>query len=62
MRPMDERTVANMRSRVAQCRRLANTVTDARAAAILRQMAEEGDADLARILAEGADGKPKPDR
>jgi len=51
---MDDATIANMRARVAQCRRLAGSITDARAAAILRQMADEGDADIARIEAERA--------
>jgi hypothetical protein len=46
---MDEATLASMRARVAQCRRLADTITDARAAAILRQMADEGEADIARV-------------
>jgi len=49
---MDQATLANMRARVAQCRRLAASITDARAAAILRQMADEGDADIARVEAE----------
>ena len=51
---MDDATLANMRARVAQCRRLAGSITDARAAAILRQMADEGDADIARIEGERA--------
>jgi len=51
---MDEATLANIRARVTQCRRLAESITDARAAAILRQMAEEGEADIARINAERA--------
>jgi len=49
---MDDATLANMRARVAQCRRLAETITDTRAAAILRQMADEGEADIARAEAE----------
>jgi hypothetical protein len=49
---MDDQALANMRARVAQCRRLADTITDAQAAAILRQMANEGEADIARIEAE----------
>ena len=52
---MDEKALANMRARVAQCRRLANSITDARAAAILRQMADEGDADIARLEAQAAE-------
>jgi hypothetical protein len=56
---MDEGTLANMRARVAQCRRLADSITDARAAAILKQMADEGDADIARLEAERA-ANPMP--
>ena len=48
-----------MRARVAQCRRLADSITDARAAAILKQMADEGDADIARLEAERA-ANPMP--
>ena len=51
---MDDQALANMRARVAQCRRLADTITDARAAAILRQMANEGEADIARMEAESS--------
>lgn len=49
---MDERTIANMRSRVARCRQLADSTTDPRTAAILRQMADEGEADIRRVEAE----------
>jgi len=49
---MDDATLSNMRARVAQCRRLSETITDAKAAAILRQMADEGEADIARVEAE----------
>lgn len=38
-----------MRARVEQCRRLANMITDEKAAAVLRQMAEQGEADIARL-------------
>jgi hypothetical protein len=55
---VDSKALANMRARVAQCRRLADSITDARAAAILRQMADEGDADIARIEAEAARDSP----
>jgi hypothetical protein len=44
--------IANIRARVAQCRRLADLITDDRAAAILRQMAEQGEADVQRLEAE----------
>lgn len=61
---MDDATLANMRARVAQCRRLADTITDERAAAILRQMADEGEADIARVEAEraaAANPMPRPE-
>jgi hypothetical protein len=44
--------VAKMRARVAQCRRLANGTGDPRTATILMGMAEEGEADIARLLQE----------
>jgi hypothetical protein len=50
---MSDDPIANMRSRVEMCRRLAQTITDQRAAAILRQMADEGEADIKRLQAEG---------
>jgi len=40
-----------MRARVEQCRRLAEMITDERAVAILKQMAEDGEADLKRLEA-----------
>ena len=43
--------LAKMRGRVEQCRRLAKATTDTRAAAILRQMADEGEADIKRLEA-----------
>lgn len=49
---MDDRTIANMRSRVARCRQLADSTTDPRTATILRQMADEGEADILRLESE----------
>jgi hypothetical protein len=49
-----EDVISHMRARVEQCRRLAEMITDERAAAILRQMAEDGEADLKRLEAEQA--------
>lgn len=46
--------IAKMRSRVAMCRRLADGTTDEKVAKTLRAMAEEGEADIARLLDEGA--------
>jgi hypothetical protein len=49
---MAEDVIANIKARVAQCRRLADLITDDRTASILRQMAEEGEADVQRLQAE----------
>jgi hypothetical protein len=43
--------IANIRARVAQCRRLADMITDDQTAAILRQMADDGERDLRRLQA-----------
>jgi len=55
-----EDTIANMRARVEQCRRLAATITDQRAAGILRQMADEGEQDIKRLLAEQESRRLQP--
>lgn len=57
---MDEQTIANMRSRIEMCRRLAKAQTDPQVAATLRQMADEGEADLARMAAEQENSQPMP--
>ena len=44
--------IAKMRERVTRCRRLADGTTDLRTAKILRSMADEGEADIARLLEE----------
>ena len=51
---MDDAILAKMRARVTQCRRLADSITDPKAASILRQMADEGEADIARVEADRA--------
>lgn len=43
--------IAKMRRRVEQCRRLARSTTDERTARILSGMADEGEADIQRLLA-----------
>ena len=43
--------IANIRARVEQCRRLADLITNREAAAILRQMAEDGERDVRRLEA-----------
>ena len=44
--------IAHMRSRVSRCRRLARDCTDEKTAKTLLLMAEEGERDIARILAD----------
>jgi len=44
--------IAKMRGRVEQCRRLARSTTDDHTRMVLNQMADEGEADIARLLAE----------
>jgi hypothetical protein len=50
--------IANMRARAEQCRRLAAALTDRRAADMLIKMAEEVEAELARL--ESGKGMPNP--
>jgi hypothetical protein len=61
---MSDEILRKMRARVEMCRRLAKTITDPRAAKILRQMADEGEADIKRLEAEEAARSEdlKPDR
>jgi len=42
--------IANMRMRAAQCRLLANASSDKHAALLLRSMADEIEADIARLM------------
>jgi hypothetical protein len=49
MREQELKVIAGIRSRVEQCRRLAAALTDKRAADVLLQMAEEGEADIRRL-------------
>lgn len=44
--------VKKMRGRVETCRRLAKSTSDQRTVDILNQMADEGEADIKRLLAE----------
>jgi hypothetical protein len=44
--------IAKIKARVEQCRRLAAATTDLRTAATLRGMADEGQADIERLLSE----------
>lgn len=47
-----EDLIRKMRGRVEQCRRLARSTTDSATAAVLNQMANEGEADIERVLKE----------
>lgn len=53
-RHMSDALIAKMRGRVEQCRRLARATHDLRAAKVLNEMADEGEADISRYLAEHA--------
>jgi len=48
---MSEDVIVNIRARIDKCRKLADMITDERTAAILRQMAEDGEADIRRLEA-----------
>lgn len=49
---MGDDPLEHMRARIDMCRRLANQINDQQAIAILRKMAEEGEADLKRLETE----------
>ncbi len=51
---MSAQIIEKMRARVAQCRRLADMILDPTARAALLQMADEGEADIAKLEAEEA--------
>jgi hypothetical protein len=51
---MSAEVIAKMRARVAQCRRLADMILDPTARAALLHMADEGEADIAKLEAEAA--------
>lgn len=48
---VDDEIIAHMRSRVNRCRQLARDCTDEKTAKTLLLMAEEGERDIARLLA-----------
>jgi hypothetical protein len=49
----DAQVIARMRARAEQCRRLAGALTDRQASGTLLKMAEEVEADIARLEAGG---------
>ena len=57
---MDEERINTIRERVERCHRLAAWTTDPRTAEALLELAEEGEADLRRLLSEaGSKGEPE---
>ncbi len=58
---MDQDIASNIRSRVERCRRLAASTTDRQVAAVLLQMAQEGEADLEQLTATGDSTEDAPD-
>jgi len=48
--------IGKMRARVEKCRRLARSCLDTQTADALNQMADEGEADINRLLAERGKG------
>jgi hypothetical protein len=54
--------LVHMRERIDRCRRLATYINDARTTAELLEMAEQGEIDLARLLAERVDRTAGVDR
>lgn len=56
---MNEDVIANIRSRIERCRRLASMITDKRAIEVLLEMAQEGERDIERLEArEGGARQP----
>ena len=49
---MSDDPLDHMRERIERCRRLAKYVTDQRTTEALREMAEQGEINLARLIAE----------
>jgi len=49
----------HMRERIDMCRRLAKSINDQEASRILREMADQGEIDLKRLLEERDQKQPK---
>jgi hypothetical protein len=52
---MDAQLIAHMRARVKRCRELAKMINDPQAIAVLNKMADEGEADIAKLEAKTDD-------
>jgi hypothetical protein len=55
---MSDDLIKKMWGRINQCRRLAASTTDEKTARILLQMADEGEADVRRLIAERDGANP----
>jgi len=55
---MSDDLIKKMLGRINQCRRLAASTTDDKTAKILLQMADEGEADVRRLMAERGEAGP----
>lgn len=49
---MNDQVIRNMRARIEKCRRLAKNINDPRTTEALQRMADEAEADLARLEAD----------
>ena len=58
---MSDDPLEHMRERIERCRRLAKYVNDPRTTEALLQMAEQGEIDLAKLLAERAQRPESPE-
>jgi hypothetical protein len=58
---MSDDPLDHMRERIERCRRLAKYINDPRTTEALLEMAEQGEADLQRLLAERAAREGSPE-
>jgi hypothetical protein len=50
--PAEDDPLTHMRQRIEMCRRLSKSISDVEAAKTLREMADQGEKDLQKLLAE----------
>jgi len=50
--PAEDDPLTHMRRRIEMCRRLSKSISDVEAAKTLREMADQGEKDLQKLLAE----------
>ena len=56
---MSDDPLDHMRERIERCRRLAKYINDPRTTEALMEMAEQGEADLARLITEREGKRPE---